>query len=122
MKTFLDYLLILEGPGGPPPPDMGGAPPGDMGGPPGGGMPPPMPGGGGMPPMGGGPPGGGMPPPGGPAPGGSTQGLPLKPKDAWTAIESVLKDIEKENPQKQIKNKTPDHPIASKQLMGVPGF
>ncbi|MCK9458553.1 MAG: hypothetical protein M0R80_02855 [Proteobacteria bacterium] len=133
MKTFKDYVILLEqdpmgGMGGAPGGMPGMPPGGGMGGPP--GMDPGMGGGmGGPPPMGGGmggppgmdPMGGGMggpqqqPPPSQPA------ALTAKPKTVWEAMESLLQ-------------KTPNQPVVQQQqqqqnprpqlsfLKGVPGM
>ena len=85
MKTFAQFLNLMEdiAPAGGPPPGPpggggGGPPPGPLGG--GMGGPPPM--GGGPPPMGGGPPGG--------APGASQAPMQLKSTNVWDVLEKFL--------------------------------
>ena len=113
MKTFYDYLVLLEGPAIPPP-SAGGEP--EMGMPP-----PPMGGMGGM----GGPPMG-APPQGG---AGGVPGLPVQPKDAWKAIELTLDEIEKTPSEKSVPKKaghTEENVVQNtpekRHLLSVPGF
>ena len=111
MKTFKDYMILLEqDPMG----GMGGAPGGMPGMPPGGGMGGPP----GMDPMGGGM--GGpqqqQPPPSQPA------ALTAKPKTVWEAMESILQKIPN-TPVAQPQQQQPKPPKPQLNfLKGVPGI
>jgi len=122
MKSFSEFMMLLEQDplGGPPPGGpMGGGPPGGPmgGGPPGGPM------GGGPPggPMGGGPPGGPMGggPPGGGAMGAQQPPMKIVPQTVWDVLEKILtgKPVE----DKESQDKKPAMPPPGMPPGGPPG-
>ena len=96
MKSFSQFIDLLEQDAPPPPPAGGAAPP--IGG---AGAAPPPPIGGGMPPMGGGAPpmGGGMP--GGAVPTGKSVAKKIKSSNVWSALKDMFKAEEEPTQTKQ---------------------